>query len=34
MTNNVRYNYLLIPEASRGDGVGLHARKYNALEKW
>ena len=30
MTNNVRYIYLLIQEASRGDGVGLHVRNYNA----
>ena len=33
MTNNVRYIYLLeIQEASRGDGVGLHVRSYNAWE--
>ena len=31
MTNNVRYIYLLIQEASRGDG-GLHVRSYNAWE--
>ena len=28
MTNNVRYIYLLIQEASQGDGVGLHLRSY------
>ena len=32
MTNNVRYIYLLIQEASRGDGVGLHVQSYNAWE--
>ena len=32
MTNNVRYIYLLIQEASQGDGVGLHLRSYNAWE--
>ena len=32
MTNNVRYIYLLIQEASRGDGLGLHLRSYNAWE--
>ena len=32
MTNNVRYIYLLIQEATRGDGVGLHLRSYNAWE--
>ena len=32
MTNNVRYIYLLIQETSRGDGVGLHIRSYNAWE--
>ena len=32
MTNNVRYIYLLIQEASRGDGVGLHVRSCNAWE--
>ena len=30
MTNNVRYIYLLIQEASQGDGVGLQS--YNAWE--
>ena len=28
MINNVRHIYLLIQEASRGDGVGLHLRSY------
>ena len=32
MTNNVRYIYLLIQKASRGDGVGLHVQSYNAWE--
>ena len=32
MTNNVRYIYLLIQEASREDSVGLHVRSYNAWE--
>ena len=32
MTNNVRYIYLLIQEASQGDCVCLHLRSYNAWE--
>ena len=32
MTNIVQYIYLLIQEPSRGDGVGLHVRSYNAWE--
>ena len=32
MTNTLRFIYLLIQEASREDGVGLHLRSYNAWE--